>query len=164
MHCRRAPALFGGWTGIGLCKYEDDQELRHVESNAVRSTVAKYAQFPPGTSKWTKQTIAEHVSLGGNGPLLVGTPAEVADGLETWVNEAGVDGFNFAYTLFPSSFKDIITLLLPELRRRKLFWEDYAVPGGTYRENLYGVRGQSGPLHEHVASRYRWRAGVSKDE
>lgn len=29
-------ALFGGWTGIDLSKYGDDEELRHVESNAIR--------------------------------------------------------------------------------------------------------------------------------
>ena len=32
-----ALALFGGWTGIDLAKYSDDEELRHVESNAIRS-------------------------------------------------------------------------------------------------------------------------------
>lgn len=31
-----ALALFGGWTGIDLDKYGDDEELRHVESNAIR--------------------------------------------------------------------------------------------------------------------------------
>ena len=31
-----ALALFGGWTGIDLSKYGDDEELRHVESNAVK--------------------------------------------------------------------------------------------------------------------------------
>lgn len=31
-----ALALFGGWTGIDLSKYGDDEELRHVESNAIR--------------------------------------------------------------------------------------------------------------------------------
>lgn len=31
-----ALALFGGWTGIDLGKYGDEEELRHVESNAVR--------------------------------------------------------------------------------------------------------------------------------
>jgi alkanesulfonate monooxygenase SsuD/methylene tetrahydromethanopterin reductase-like flavin-dependent oxidoreductase (luciferase family) len=31
-----ALALFGGWTGIDLEKYGDDEELRHVESNAIR--------------------------------------------------------------------------------------------------------------------------------
>jgi hypothetical protein len=65
-----------------------------------------------------------------------------------------------AYTVFPQSFKDIIELLLPELKKRGLFWEDYAVPGGTYRENFYEKEGQKGPLDEHVASSYRWKAGV----
>ena len=110
-----ALALFGGWTGIDLNKYGDEEELRHVESNAVRygyaqwssyilsgrmlnvyrSTVEGYARFSSATSKWTKHTIAEHVSIGGNGPIFVGTPSQVADGLETWVKEADVDGFNF---------------------------------------------------------------------
>lgn len=31
-----ALALFGGWTGIDLAVYDDDEELRHVESNAIR--------------------------------------------------------------------------------------------------------------------------------
>jgi len=31
-----ALALFGGWTGIDLDQYGDDEELRHVDSNAVR--------------------------------------------------------------------------------------------------------------------------------
>jgi len=31
-----ALALFGGWTGIDLDQYGDDEELRHVESNAIR--------------------------------------------------------------------------------------------------------------------------------
>ena len=31
-----ALSLFGGWTGIDLDQYGDDEELRHVESNAVR--------------------------------------------------------------------------------------------------------------------------------
>ena len=159
-----ALALFGGWTGIDLSQYGDEEELRHVESNAVRSTVDAYARFSPSTSKWTKHTIAAHVSIGGNGPVLIGTAAQVADGLETWVAEADVDGFNLAYALFPQSFEDIIEMLVPELRQRGLFWEDYEVPGGTYRENFYGRKGQTGPLDEHVASTYRWRAGVGREE
>ena len=89
-----ALSLFCGWTGIDLGKYGDDEELRRVESNAVRSTVEGYARFSPGTSKWTKHTVAEHVSIGGNGPILVGTPTQVADGLQVWIDEADVDGFN----------------------------------------------------------------------
>lgn len=155
-----ALALFCGWTGIDLGKYGEEEELRQVESNAVRSAVEAYAKLTPGTLKWTKHTIAKHVSIGGMGPIIVGTPTQVADGLQTWVDEADVDGFNFAYALFPQSFEDIIEMLLPELRARGLFWDDYAVPGGTCRENFYEKPGQKGPLDEHIASKYRWKAGV----
>lgn len=34
-----ALALFGGWTGIDLDRYGDDEELRHVESNAIRYVI-----------------------------------------------------------------------------------------------------------------------------
>ncbi|KAH0844966.1 hypothetical protein AYO21_04111 [Fonsecaea monophora] len=155
-----ALALFGGWTGIDLERYGEGEELRYVESNAVRATVESYARFSPGVGVWTRQTIAEHVSIGGNGPVLVGTPSQVADSLQTWVDVADVDGFNIAYAVFPASFDDLVDLLVPELQARGLFWGDYAVPGATYRENFYGVPGQTGPRDEHVASRYRWREGV----
>lgn len=65
-----------------------------------------------------------------------------------------------AYAIKPGTFVDVIELLLPELRKRGIFWDDYAVQGGTYRENLYKAPGQKGPLDEHVASTYRWKAGV----
>lgn len=71
-----------------------------------------------------------------------------------------MDGFNIAYAIKPGTFVDVINLLIPELRRRGLFWDDYAVPGGTYRENVYKRKGQKGPLPEHVGSKYRWQAGV----
>lgn len=66
-----------------------------VLTSFCRSTVEGYAKYSPENSKWTKHTVAQHVAIGGNGPILVGTPAQVADGLEKWVKEADVDGFNF---------------------------------------------------------------------
>lgn len=63
----------------------------------------------------------------------------------------------------PGSFVDVIELLLPELRRRGLFQEDYAVPGGTYRENLREEPGQRHPPRDHPAGKMQWRA-PSMDE
>ena len=68
------------------------------------------------------------------------------------------------YVLFPQSFKDIAELLVPELRRRGLFWDDYAVPGGTYRENFYEQQGQKYPPQQHTAAKYHWAAGVPAEE
>ncbi|KAJ5769813.1 uncharacterized protein N7511_001864 [Penicillium nucicola] len=159
-----ALALFGGWTGIDLDKYGDDEELRHVESNAIRSAVEGWSKATPEVAKWTKATVGQHITVGGLGATPVGTAAQVADYMERWVEEADVDGFNLAYVVKPGSFKDIIDLLIPELRRRGLFWDDYAVPKGTYRENLYAQPGQSGPREDHPASKYRWNAGVDASD
>ena len=154
-----ALALFGGWTGVDMARYGDDEELRQVETNAIRSYIEGLLKEAPAGERqrrWTKQTLAEHIMVGGLGATPVGTPAEVADEMERWVREADVDGFNIAYALFPGTFVDVIELLLPELRKRGLFWHDYAIPGGTYRENLREEKGQSSPVASHPASRYAW--------
>ena len=57
----------------------------------------------------------------------------------------------------PQTFEDVVELLIPELRRRGLFWEDYCVPGGTYRENLNETPGQREPPLEHPAGKMIWR-------
>ena len=88
-----------------------------------RSTVEGYARFSPGTSKWTKHTIAEHVAIGGNGPIFVGTPSQVADGLETWVEEADIDGFNFvsrAHPLNESFYRSPNPANTPDLKTRRI--------------------------------------------
>jgi len=156
-----ALALFGGWTGIDLSQYDDDQELRHVESNAIRSAVESWSKSSPTVKKWTKETVAKHITVGGLGATVVGTAKQVADEFERWVEEADVDGFNIAYALKPGTFVDVAELLLPELRRRGLFWDDYVVEGGAYRENIYGVEGLRHPPADHPAARYQWRAGVA---
>lgn len=153
-----ALALFGGWTGIDLAQYGDDEELRSVESNAIRSAVEAWSKSLPGVPKWTKHTVANHIKVGGLGATVVGTAEEVADELERWVDEADVDGFNLSYALFPDTFKEVIAELLPVLRKRGLFWDDYAVDGGTYRENIYGQKGVARPPADHPAARYHWTA------
>lgn len=45
-------------------------------------------------AKWTKLTVAQHITVGGLGATVVGTAAHVADEFERWVEEADVDGFN----------------------------------------------------------------------
>ena len=153
-----ALALFGGWTGIDMARYGDDEELRHVESNAIRSAVESWSKASPTVSRWTKSAVANHIKVGGLGATVVGTAEEVADEMERWVAEADVDGFNLAYALKPGTFEEVIEHLIPVLRRRGIFQEDYAVPGGTYRENLYSQPGLARPPADHPAAKYHWKA------
>ena len=154
-----ALGLFGGWSGYDLSSYADDQDFRFVEAPAVRSMVSHWAKTVPGSDgkKWDKRTIAEYLVLGGNGAKVIGSVQTVADELQRWVDVGDVDGFNFSYASLPETFDDIIELLVPELRRRGLFWDDYAVPGGTFRENMYGTAGQTRLPDNHPGSKYVWR-------
>lgn len=86
-----------------------------------------------------------------------GSPTTVADELQRWIDVADVDGFNLSYATIPGTFEDIIEHLIPELRRRGVLQREYAVPGGTLRENL----GLGGPRlsESHYGSQFKWRAG-----
>jgi alkanesulfonate monooxygenase len=104
--------------------------------------------------------VAEHVAIGGIGPVVVGTPVQVADALEAWIDATDVDGFNMAFALAPETFVDIADLLVPELQRRHRYKHDYA--DGTLREKLF--RDGPRPKQSHPASRSRLSATASAAE
>jgi FMN-dependent oxidoreductase (nitrilotriacetate monooxygenase family) len=75
-------------------------------------------------------------------PLFVGTPQQVADGLEEWFTSEACDGFVLAATHIPGAYEDFVRLVVPELQRRGLFHREYA--GVTLRENIGLPRPQRG--------------------
>lgn len=156
-----ALALFGGWSGYDLSKYADDEDFRFVEQPAIRSMVNHWASTVPGTEgkKWDKKTIAEYLRMGGNGAKIIGSAQTVADELECWVEVGDVDGFNLSYASIPETFDDIIEYLIPELQRRGIFHTEYAVKGGTFRENIYEQEGHSRLPESHPGAKYFWREG-----
>lgn len=72
---------------------------------------------------------------GGRGHYsLIGTPARIADELQTWFEQGAADGFNVLVPHLPGGLEDVARLLVPELQRRGLFRTEYE--GTTLRENL----------------------------
>lgn len=72
---------------------------------------------------------------------VVGTPEQVADQLEEWIDKEACDGFNLKPSRVPGHVDEFIELVLPELRRRGRFRDDYS--GTTLRSHL----GLAAPLH-----------------
>jgi FMN-dependent oxidoreductase (nitrilotriacetate monooxygenase family) len=153
-----ALALFGGWSGYDLSTYSDDEDFRFTKETAVRSIVTHWADTVPGSNNepWTKDRIANHLLLGGNGSTIVGSPKTVVDELERWVEVADVDGFNLQFAVSPGTFEDIIEYVIPELQARGLFHTDYEKPGATARESILGQGDRL--LPDHYGSQFRWRA------
>ncbi|MFZ6044939.1 LLM class flavin-dependent oxidoreductase [Pseudomonas sp. CR3202] len=149
-----ALTLMSGWTGIDFGQYAPDQVLRQVQSNAIQSAVDAFTAADPNRT-WTTAEIADYCALGGDGPLLVGSPKAVADELQAWVEETDVDGFNLSSIVAPETFVDIVDLLVPELQAHGLFKREYE--DGSLRHKLFG---QGDRLAEpHPAARLRRKVG-----
>ncbi len=146
-----ALALFSGWTGVDFSRFRPDDELRYIETEAMRSALASFTSDDPDRV-WTVHELAEHVAIGGRGPLFVGAPAQIADRMIDWVETTGVDGFNLAYAVTPESFEDFVELIVPELARRGAYKREYQP--GTLREKLFGP-GRAHLAPPHPAARYR---------
>ena len=149
-----ALTLMSGWTGVDFSTYDLDQEVRHVHNDAGRSAMDNITRADPDRV-WTVREVAEHVGIGGIGPVLVGTPEKVADGIEAWVEQTGVDGLNMPFAISPESFEDVADLLVPELTRRGRYKSDYRP--GTLREKLYGA-GRARLVAPHPAVLHRHRS------
>jgi len=136
-----ALTLMSGWTGIDFSKMDPNDIVQHVENDAGRSALENITRAD--TSRvWTVREVAEHVAVGGIGPVFVGSPVQVADQLEAWVDETGIDGFNLAFAVRPETFASVADLIVPELQRRGRYKSRYAE--GTLRQKLFG----GGPLRE----------------
>ena len=145
-----ALVFMSGWTGIDFGQYAPADLVRKVETNAIISAVEALSDGDPD-KRWTVEELAKFGGIGGMGPVVVGSAVTVADILQDWVAETGVDGFNLAYAVTPETFEDVVRHLVPELQRRGAYPTAYAP--GTLREKLFG----DGPYlpAEHPAARYR---------
>lgn len=146
-----AMVFMSGWMGIDLAQFDPDEPIGNVKSNAIQSIVANFQAQNDDGREWKVRDIAKLGQIGGLGPLIVGSPTEIADQLQEWVEETDVDGFNLAYAITPGTFEDVVEYIIPELRRRGAYPEEYVE--GTLRNKLHG-RGDRLP-EEHHGSRYK---------
>ncbi|MHA7685645.1 LLM class flavin-dependent oxidoreductase [Cupriavidus sp. PET2-C1] len=145
-----AMALLSGWTGIDLSHYAPDDTLTYVDTQAGQSALASFSKLDPERI-WTVRDAVEFIAIGGRGPVVVGDPVQVADELQAWMEDTGIDGFNLAWVESPRTFHDIVEYLVPELQHRGAYKTSYAA--GTLREKLLG----SGPRLQapHVGAGFR---------
>ena len=80
-------------------------------------------------------------------PTICGSPTEIADVMQERFEGGSCDGFMLLFNALPAYFDDFNRLVLPELRRRGLFREDYS--GTTLRDHL----GLQVPVNRHVAAK-----------
>jgi FMN-dependent oxidoreductase (nitrilotriacetate monooxygenase family) len=144
-------ARYSALLGIDLSQLDADEPLEYSDTEGIRGMLDAFTRLDP-TRRWTPREIGDFVGVGGGGPVIVGSPATVADELERWMREGEVDGFNIADPVPPVTLRDVVDLVVPELQRRGLHWREYE--GSTLREYLQGP-GQQRVRADHPAAAYR---------
>ncbi|EMT6021631.1 LLM class flavin-dependent oxidoreductase, partial [Acinetobacter baumannii] len=145
-----ALTLLSGWSGVDFSQYQPTDKVEYIQTNAIQSLLDSYVNADP-ERVWTIEEIANWNSLGGNGPVLVGSAETVSDALQQWVEDTDVDGFNLAYILAHQTFADVVEFIVPELQKRGVYQTSYAQ--GTLRGKLFGA----GPYlpENHRGAKYR---------
>ncbi|MBE9639330.1 LLM class flavin-dependent oxidoreductase [Salipiger mangrovisoli] len=86
------------------------------------------------TQGHTMRELITHYARRHTGNGLTGTPSQIADFMQEWFETRAADGFILMFPTLPSSLEDFTRLVVPELRRRGLFREEYEA--STLRGNL----------------------------
>lgn len=142
-------ALFGGWTGIDLSRYRDDDVLDSFASEGIKAAARWFSAAQMGRPV-TIAEAREEMKLASLIHLIVGDPVQVADEIERWADEADIDGVNLVPIEQPGSFTDFADLVVPELQRRGRVRSGF--DGATLRENFFGA-GNRRLLPDHPAHR-----------
>ena len=81
-------------------------------------------------------TVRQLAQIAGGyaGLQMVGTPEEIADTMQAWLDAGAADGFTVMFPTVPAGLDDFVDLVVPELQRRGLFRQEYA--GTTLRDHL----------------------------
>ncbi len=148
-----ALVFMSGWMGVDLAAYDPADPVGDVESNAIQSVLHHLQAEADLGREWSVGDLGRHSAIGGLGPTIVGGGEAVADALQQWVAETDVDGFNLAYAVTPGTWEDVIEHVLPVLRERGVYPDEYEP--GTLRQKLHG-RGDRLP-DEHRGAGHRIR-------
>jgi FMN-dependent oxidoreductase (nitrilotriacetate monooxygenase family) len=133
---KRLSARFGGYDFSHLpldvpLRPEDFPTPETVE--AARSRAETIVGFVKREQATLRQLLTKLAGARGHFTF-AGTPNQVADLMETWVEAKAADGFNLMPPVLPWMAEIFIDEVLPILRKRGLFREEYS--GSTLRDHL----------------------------
>ncbi|HTB49614.1 MAG TPA: NtaA/DmoA family FMN-dependent monooxygenase [Solirubrobacteraceae bacterium] len=130
-----------GWSGVDLDAFPLETPLGDLSVQGARSVVA-FLENIDASRTWTVKDAKDFFGTARRPnarTALFGTPGQIAERMEEWLDRADLDGFN----LFPCppsrGIDDICELLVPELQRRGMFRSEYESDVRTLRERYRGA-------------------------
>ena len=131
-----ALAWISGHFGLDFSKMGLDDNVKNIEVPGIQGLFESiiYAKDPEGKLPVTVREAALIYAQGMGMPVAVGTATDIADQMETYLDDGGADGFMLAATYTPGCYEEFVDLVVPELQRRGRYRTSY--DGTTLRENL----------------------------
>ena len=138
-------AVFAALAGIDFAKYDPDDPIEYMRSNANQSFLERITILAKGRKWRVRDLTAFHQNSPTASVFVVGSPSSVADQLQSWIDETGLDGFNIYRTVEPAGLAAVADLLVPELQSRGVHKTQYAE--GSLRHKLFGKGDRLGATH-----------------
>lgn len=128
-----ALSILSGHVGYDFSKHALDDKVDDIDVQGIRGQFDAILNAKDGGDVTVREA-AEFYGVSLGAPVVSGTPQDVADQLETYLDDGDCNGFMLLATDVPGCFTDVVELLVPELQRRGRYRTAYA--GSTLRESL----------------------------
>lgn len=117
-----------------LSKYDLDGPLPDLRTDIP--TVSRGGQDVQLARKnnWSIRQFIRETVISHSHSIAIGTPADIVDHMEQWLDEEAADGFNILPAISPRDINEFVDLVVPEMQRRGLYRTEYE--STTLRGNL----------------------------
>ncbi|MCR5976955.1 NtaA/DmoA family FMN-dependent monooxygenase [Gordonia jinghuaiqii] len=128
-----ALAWISGHFGLDFSTIDLEDFVQDIEVPGIQGLFESIL-YAKGGEPVTVREAAQIYAMGMGMPVLVGTPAEIADQLEAYADGGGADGFMLIATYTPGCYEEFVDMVVPELQRRGRYRTQYT--GATLRDHL----------------------------
>ena len=134
---------------VDLSRYPLDGPMPSLAEVGVEGHYREVLEFAE-REKLSLREIGKWYGARNEGDM-IGTPVEIADRMQLWMDCGAADGFMIQATHLPAAFEEFAALVVPELQRRGLLRTEYS--GATLRDNLGLARPERGEWHARAKKR-----------
>ena len=128
-----ALAWISGHFGLDFSNFSPDEIVQNIEVPGIQGLFESIIYAKGGAPVTVREASMIYARSMGM-PVAVGTPADIVDQMETYMDVGGADGFMLIATYTPGCFEEFVDLVVPELQRRGRYRSRY--PGTMLRDHL----------------------------
>ena len=130
-----AQAIIGGWSGVDLSQFDEDEVLNYVQTESIQSFLTPFTLQAKDRSGPARPSLSTPPSAAWAMSLLV-TRFRLLTSWSAGSTRAAWTASTWLTTSPPGSFEDFIEYVVPELQKRGRYRTEYE--GNTLRENIFG--------------------------